>query len=107
MLGPKMSAGRDMRKHVIYAVLAAGLVGLGWTVGRAQSPTPDFEVTVEASGTGEGAGATITCIRGCSLVWAERGINPNSRPQPTFHFGCNGAGVEHCNSGRIAGWVSR
>jgi hypothetical protein len=93
-----------MRKYVIYAVLEAGL---GWTVARAQSPTPDFEVTVEASGTGESAGTTITYIRGCSLVWAEGGINPYSRPQRTFHFECNGAGVEHCNSGRIAGWVFR
>jgi hypothetical protein len=40
------------------------LVGLGWSFGKAQTPQPDFELTVDAP-----VGATkIACKTGCTLA---------------------------------------
>jgi hypothetical protein len=58
------------------------LVGAGWVAGRAQAPRK----------------------RGCELVWAERGINPNAARMPTFTFQCSGK-VARCSSATIGGWV--
>lgn len=97
-----------MLEKLMLTMLAAGLVGLGWTAAKAQSSSPDFEFEVYAMGHGgSSASATIQCLRGCSLIWAERGVNPNSAPDKTFTFTCKGAGVETCDSGRIAGFLSR
>jgi hypothetical protein len=86
-----------MRKNVIVAV---ALIALGWTLGRAQSGQPDFELRVDAPG-----GKTrIECVRGCELMWVERGINPNDTPGPTFSYGC---GAERCFSGTVGGWNTR
>jgi hypothetical protein len=50
-------------------VAAAGLIALSWTIGNAQSRQPDFELLVNAP-----AGETrIECVRGCTLMWVERG----------------------------------
>jgi hypothetical protein len=77
------------------------LVGLGWAVGKAQTSQPDFELVVTAP-----AGETnVECRRGCELVWVERGINPNAKPQSTFTFSCSGGGAQQCSSARIGGWV--
>jgi hypothetical protein len=95
--------GRTRLKFVLVAVAFSAL---GWTFGRAQSRQPDFELVITAPGgptntTPEGM-TKVECVRGCELIWAERGLNPNSRGSSTFRFGC---GAEWCASGRIGGWI--
>ena len=84
------------------AAVAIALVGLGWAAGRAQTPGPDFEGRINAP---EGE-TTVECVRGCELMWVERGVNPNDTQQPRFSFACRGA-VQRCSSGRIGGWVKQ
>ncbi len=78
------------------------MIGLliGWTIGRAQSAAPDFELVVNAPG-GE---TSIECVRGCDLKWVERGLNPNSGLMARFTFSC---GASECSSGRVGGWLRR
>jgi hypothetical protein len=81
--------------------LAAGLVGLGWIGGAAQTRQPDFEVIVKAPA-GE---TTIECVRGCQLGWVERGLNASSTPRQSFSFGCSGDSTGRCSSGKVGGWI--
>jgi hypothetical protein len=83
------------------AGLALALVGTGYTIAKAQAPQPVFELQVDAPA-GE---TTIRCLRGCGLLWVERGINPRAMPTSTFEFGCNGATTVRCASGRVGGWL--
>jgi len=95
-----------MTRWALRLSLIVVLVGVGWSLGKAQSSEPDFEIRVAAS-VGE---TIIECVQGCTLVWSERGINPNSIPQRQFKYGCGGGGAtprSTCPSGRIAGWVER
>ena len=86
--------------RTILVVIGLALFGGGWMVGKAQSQRPDFELIVNAP-----AGETsVQCVRGCDLMWVERGVNPNDTPQPTFSFACRGA-VERCSSSRVGGWI--
>ena len=80
--------------------LATAALVMGWAVGRAQTSTPDFELIVNAPG-GE---TVIECVRGCELMWVERGPNPNSMPTAKFTYACGGS---RCSSGRIGGWRRR
>ena len=80
-------------------LIAVALVATGWGLARAQATDPTFELVVNAP---EGA-TTITCVRGCTLAWVERGLNPHARPQRSFEFGCNGS--SRCSSARVGGWV--
>lgn len=83
-------------------IVALTLIGLGWVAAKAQAPesAPDFELQVDAPG----GPTTITCVRGCKLVWIERGVNPNAAPQRAFDFACS---ASRCSSGRVGGWISR
>lgn len=84
------------------AVAAATvLFGLGWVAGHAQARQPDFEIVVNAP-TGE---TKISCVRGCTLHWVERGVPDALTPSPTFTYACNGA--NGCASGRVGGWIER
>ena len=76
---------------------------VGWAAGRAQGPgEPAFEIRVNAPG-GE---TTIECVRGCTLAWVQRGVNPNALPQSTFTYSCTGAAAPpRCSSGRVGGWI--
>ena len=89
-----------IRTIVRIAILAAA-VAAGWSIGRAQTSGPDFELVVDAPA-GE---TTVECRRGCELSWVERGLNPNARPMQTFQFRCGGPSGERCSSHRIGGWV--
>lgn len=84
------------------ATIAIALLGTGWAVARAQTPEPDFELIVDAP-----AGPTsITCVRGCTLMWVERGINPNGVPQQSFNFSCTGNREGRCSSAKVGGWMA-
>jgi len=93
-----------MKRLVLQAAVAAALIGAGWIAARAQQSTPDFEIIVDAP-----AGpTTIKCVRGCSLMWLERGINPNDRPMQTFEFACTGSQIgPRCSSAKVGGWVTQ
>ena len=88
-----------MTRLFLRGIVALALVGVGWMAATAQTTAPDFEMVVDAP-----SGATsIRCVRGCSLAWVERGLNPNSRPTPSFDYSCTGS---RCGSGRIGGWTT-
>jgi hypothetical protein len=91
-----------MQRTALRVAISALLIGLGWTVGKAQTTQPDFELIVTAPA-GE---TTVECRRGCELVWVER-VNPAARRLSTFTFECSGGSVERCSSARIGGWVKR
>ncbi len=88
-----------MKSTIARLVLGIALVDVGW-VARAQVVQPEFELLINAP---EGE-TSIECVRGCELMWVERGPNPNSAPQPRFSFACRGAVAQRCSSGRIGGW---
>jgi hypothetical protein len=90
-----------MFRLVVRVALAGLLVIAGWSLGRAQSAQPDFEIVVNAP-VGE---TTITCKRGCNLAWVERGIPDNVVKKDEFRFRCGGGGVERCSSATVGGWV--
>ena len=87
-----------MKRALVRTSLALALVLSGWAVGRAQTTQADFELAVVAP-----AGqTTITCTRGCSLQWTERGRAERQSGTPFFRYSCNGA---ECKSGAISGFV--
>jgi hypothetical protein len=88
-------------RTLLRAALSLALVGAGWVAAKAlASPAPDFELQVEAP---TGA-TTIRCVRGCTLAWVQRGINPTSAPQASFEYECT---ASRCGSGLVGGWVAR
>ena len=89
-----------MRRSLLNAVLALALIATGWIIAQAQTPNPDFEIVVDAPS----GSTTVTCVRGCTLAWVERGVNPNARPTETFEYACTGP---RCSSARIGGWMTR
>ena len=92
-----------MARKVLMGVVAIALVGTGWAAAKAQTSAPDFELVVDAP-----AGpTTIKCVRGCALMWTERGINPNSTPQSSFDFACSGTTTQRCSSATVGGWITR
>jgi hypothetical protein len=91
-----------MRTMILGTLVALALVGTGWVAAKAQTSEPNFELVVEAP-----AGpTTITCLRGCRLMWIERGINPNATTMRSFDFRCSGPGVERCSSAKVGGWIT-
>ena len=94
-----------MRRLSLRALVVAGLVVLGWSVGRAQSPNPsDFELKVSVVN----GGAAVQCVRGCTLTWAPKTGNEVHVPTPTVNGqttadGCV-AGQFVQGSCRIWGW---
>ncbi|MCU1327963.1 MAG: hypothetical protein JWN34_3333 [Bryobacterales bacterium] len=83
---------------VVQSAIAVILMFVGWAVGKAQTPAPAFELIVDAPA-GE---TTIACVKGCDLVWVERGLNANASPTPTFTYRCTSP---RCSSGRVGGWL--
>jgi hypothetical protein len=90
-----------MKRLAIRAVIAAVLIGAGWTAAKAfQAPQADFELAV-SSPTGT---TTITCVRGCGLQFV-RYAPDRSAAQPSFTYTCGGNGGQ-CG-GSVHGWVLR
>jgi len=89
-----------MARSAFVAAIAMVLVLLGWIAGRSQASQPDFEFTVDAP-SGE---TTVVCVRGCELLWVERGISPRAGRDKKFVYSC---GAIRCGSGRIGGWIIR
>ena len=89
-----------MAKMIRRIIVVFALTGVGWVAAKAQAPAaaPDFELQVDAPG----GPTTITCVRGCKLVWVERGIDPNAIPQRSFDFACS---ANRCSSSRVGGWI--
>ena len=63
-----------MIRRFAHIVIALSLLGTGWAMARAQQTAPDFEIIVDSPG----GQTTISCVRGCKLMWVEREINPNA-----------------------------
>lgn len=89
-----------MARVLLRAIIAIALLATGWAMARAQTPQPDFELIVDAPS----GSTTITCVRGCTLMWVERGINPDNTPHESFSFSCTGA---RCSSAKVGGWIDR
>jgi hypothetical protein len=87
-----------MTRKIIQTVIAFLLVACGWAVGRAQTPAPEFTLTIDAPG-----GRTmVKCVRGCTLQGGQDEGNPNNRPRPQYSFECSG--VTQC-SATVNGWL--
>ena len=80
-------------------LIAILLLLAGWTIGKAQTTAPDFEIVVTASSNG----TAVKCVRGCSLSWIEGGLNPQAKAISEFEYSCKG-GIT-CSSGTIGGWL--
>jgi hypothetical protein len=91
-----------MIRTSLLIAIAGALVGLGWTVAKAQSSQPNFEIVINAP---EGE-TTVQCVRGCNLAFVERGLNPNQTPTPTFTFNCRNAPDRRCSSMKVGGWIT-
>jgi len=90
-----MSAG----KNVVWAFI---LVGLGWTVGHAQRPEPEFMIAIDAP-----VGEThVECVSGCRLIGARDVGNPNASQMRVYTYGCSGGNVQRCEA-KVAGWLVR
>jgi len=93
-----------MRRITVRLLFAIGLVGMGWVVGRAQAPLPDFELVIDAP---EGK-TNIECVRGCQgLAWIERLVPETVPTRTVFSYRCSNPGNGRCGSGRVGGWFTR
>jgi hypothetical protein len=89
-----------MARRAIIVASALVLVLIGWVAGRSQTAAPDFEFTVDAP-SGE---TTVECVRGCELLWVERGPAPTAGHSKKFVYSC---GAIRCGSGKVGGWIVR
>jgi hypothetical protein len=115
-----------MVRNATRVVLVAGLVGIGWGIGHAQTaaqrdtslakPAPpelsvnsDFELQVFT----ENGATEVVCVRGCKLTWAPTGkapdgeiylMDPNVKVKGVVTAdGCVGwGGSKNCH---ILGWT--
>ncbi len=83
-------------KQVVSAFI---LLGLGWTIGHAQRPEPDFMIAIDAP-----VGDTrVECTSGCTLMGAKDLGNPNAMQMRVYTYGCSGRSVQRCGT-QVAGW---
>ena len=103
-----------MLRMVRRLALVVALVWLGWSVGRAQTTAPDFELMIDAP-----SSVSIRCVRGCTL-WAGSLaelallLAPGEPPPNGLSFSCGGGYViegqvpkDPCKPRSIMGWVKR
>jgi hypothetical protein len=83
----------------------SALLLAGWTAGRAQTNSADFEFIVTTTASETGMKTSVECVRGCKLSWVQRGVNPRAAQLSNFDFSCSG--TKKCPSGIIGGWVQK
>ena len=93
---------RRMDRSALRMTFVAVMVFVGASLGRAQSPAPNFELSVATT---PDRAVSIRCVRGCSLVVAT--LQPGGETQwqvrPTFAFAkCE---ATECSSGQVLGGV--
>ena len=82
--------------------IALFLVASGWAVGRAQTPAPEFTLSIDAP-----AGQTkIGRVQGCTLQGGRDEGNPNNTPLKNYVFDCRGGAAHRCNA-TVNGWLTR
>ena len=91
-----------MTRIILRATIILAAMAMGWVAAKAQTAGPAFELVVDAPV----GPTTITCVKGCTLAWVERGVNPNDTPTSTFSFKCGGPNVERCSSRKVGGWIA-
>jgi len=108
-----------MTRTIVRLLMVVGLIGIGWTAGRAQAPQAppqsDFELIVSGP-VGE---AQITCVRGCAITWAPTVIPAAGPveikvPTPTLRGAVNAAAAQGCvapgyspTNCKIWGWLRK
>ena len=98
-----------MARTMFRITAALALIGAGWSVGRAQTPTPptpDFEISIVAP---RGM-ATVTCVRGCQLGLSyERKSTGETRVARTnsLQLDCRGLSTPTCEHQTVSGFVSK
>ena len=82
--------------------ISVALIVLGWSVGRAQTTAPDFELVVTRH---KGGGdVQVECKRGCSLGYASVGVASAKPAGKGVGFACKNE--ERCDV-PFAGWVQK
>ncbi len=72
-------------------------LGLGWSVGYAQSSGPEFVLEIDAP-----VGRTsISCVEGCELLGMRDVINPNAGRLKAYFYECSG---HHRCQAQVGGW---
>ena len=85
-----------IRRRIAWALI---LLGLGWTVGAAERPQPDFLIAIDAP-VGE---TRVECVSGCDLMGARDLPNPRAGRMTVYAYGCSGGSVQRCVA-QVAGW---
>lgn len=86
----------SITRRVVWALM---LIGLGWTVGAAERPQPEFMIAIDAP-----AGETrVECLSGCKLLGGRDLPNPRAGFMRVYSYSCTGANVQRCGA-RVAGW---
>jgi len=84
-------------------VWALILFALGWTVGAAERPQPEFMIAIDAP-----VGQThVECLSGCKLVGARDLPNPRAGLMRVYSYGCSGGNVQRCGAQVAAGGFNR
>jgi hypothetical protein len=80
--------------------LALVALGVGWSVGYAQRPEPEFMLSIDAP-VGE---TRIECLSGCQLIGARDVGVPSAGRMRTYTFSCTDP---HRCKGAAGGWMIR
>jgi hypothetical protein len=100
----RATSGRedDVTRVAATVFLSIGMLGAGWTLGRAQTPVPapEFVLSIDAPS----GSTTLRCERGCVLQGGRDEGNPGAATMTEYRYQCSGA--ERCKA-RVNGWVKR
>ena len=91
----------QMTKHVVRLACAVALIVFGWSVGRAQTSVPDFELVVTRHQ--GGADVQVECKRGCKLGYVPKGGEVKPKPKDVG-FACK---IEARCDIPVAGWIQK
>lgn len=96
----ELVGGNNMKRRIIRLVVALLLVAFGWLVGRANTPAPEFTLTIDAPS----GHTTVACVRGCVLQGGRDEGNPNNVPIAKYSFECSGA-ADGRGPASVNGWL--